>query len=54
MARAKLPPEVFRKAAQLRKEGKTRQQALGAAAGMKRSGRLTVDGVYIKGNRKRG
>lgn len=54
MARAKLPPEVFKKAAELRKEGKTKDQALGAAAGMARAGRLTKQGDYIRGNRKRG
>lgn len=45
----RLPERVFKKAAHLQRvEGKTREQALGAAAGMDRSGRLTNKGEYIR------
>jgi len=45
----KLPERVFIKAVHLqRAEGKTREQALGMAAGMERAHRLTNKGEYIK------
>ena len=48
-ATRRLPERVFIKAAHLQKaEGKTREQELGMAAGMNRSGRLTDKGGYIK------
>lgn len=48
-ASRRLPESVFKKAAHLQKEeGKTREQALGMAAGMHRSGRLTARGTYIR------
>jgi hypothetical protein len=47
LPQAKLPRKVFVKAAHLqRAEGKTREQALGMAAGMNRAGRLTARGEY--------
>jgi len=47
--RGKLPEKVFKKAAHLQKaEGMSRKEALGAAAGMNRSGRLTESGKYIR------
>ena len=48
-AARRLPERVFKKVAHLMKtEGKTREQAIGAAAGMNREGRLTEEGEYIK------
>jgi len=47
-ASRRLPERVFVKAAHLMKEGKTREQAIGAAAGMERAGRLTNSGKYIR------
>ena len=48
-ATRRLPERVFIKAAHLQKaEGKTRDQALGMAAGMERAHRLTNKGEYIK------
>lgn len=52
-SRRLLPERVWIKAAHLQKvEGKTREQALGAAAGMNRAGRLTEGGKYIRSRRK--
>lgn len=50
-ATGKLPQKVFIKTAHLMKEGKSRNQALGEAAGMMRAGRLTEKGEYIRGKR---
>ena len=50
--RDKLPKEVFIKAAHMMDEGKSRKQALGAAAGMMREGRLTSHGKYVRSKRK--
>ena len=48
-AARRLPAKVFKKAAHLMKaEGKTKKQAIGAAAGMNRAGRLTEEGEYIR------
>lgn len=46
--RSSLPKKVFIKAAHLQSEGKTRNQALGAATGMMRAGRLTRSGDYLR------
>ena len=49
----RLPDRVFKKMAHLmRIEGKTKEQALGAAAGMNREGRLTEGGEYIRKRKK--
>ena len=47
-ASRRLPRQVFVKAAHMMKEGKSREQAIGAGAGMYRSGRLTDTGKYIR------
>lgn len=52
-AARRLPERVFKKMAHLMKtEGKTKEQALGAAAGMNRAGRLTESGEYIRKGKK--
>ncbi len=52
MPKKKLPEQVFKKAAHLQKEGKPRNEAIGEAAGMYKSGRLTKEGGYIRGKGK--